>query len=262
MKIIGHGRRSEIMDLGNDKILKLYDKRFPVSQVEAEYEKTQVIYNSNLLNIPEPIEIVNTEGKAGIVFEKIQSISLMDLFQREPWLFFSYTQTVTNLHKSIHGNKISNLPTQMESFSKLITDSIFIETTTKDRLLEILNRKHTPVLCHGDFHHGNILKAKDGFYIIDWMDAFSGCYLLDVALTAVNAMVSDTPTHIPRIYSYIYELLKRIIKLDQRYIKTYGVEPEDIKDYIFLSSGIHLARSDQSKNSSHKKYFESARKLA
>lgn len=255
MIILSHGRRSEIYDYSKDTILKLYDKEFPKEKIQNEYTKTRTIYKCKNVQIPEPLELVTLNNRVGIVFEKIDGISMMDLFQQKPWLYFSYINKICTLHRGVNQHQIEGLSSQVDEFLNIIEQTPLLEVVQKEKLLEILNRNSDYHLCHGDFHHGNIIVSDKKYYIIDWMDAFSGNYLLDVALTAVNTMVSDAPNHVPNVYRMLYELIKRVVKLDKRYLGLYGLEKKDIRDYLLLASGIHLARSNPLKNKGHKAYF-------
>jgi len=80
MKILSHGRRSEIYDYSKDTILKLYDKDFPKEKIQNEYFKTKTIYKCKNVQIPEPLELVTLNDRVGIVFQKIDGVSMMDLF--------------------------------------------------------------------------------------------------------------------------------------------------------------------------------------
>lgn len=256
-KPVSFGRQSEIYELGNNRVLKLYDLDFPKQKVIDEFGKTLTVYNSNKIKVPKPIELIEKDNRTGIVFEKINGIALMDLFQRKSWLYFSYQHRISDIHGQIHGVQIKDLPTQSKEFERTITNSNKLSKEEKDDLLGILKQEYDPVLCHGDFHHGNIILDEAGdYYVIDWMDAFSGDYRLDVALTAVNAMVSDAPSHVPAVYKYAYEFLKRILKLDKRYLKLYGLKEKEIRDFLFLAAGIHLAQCNQKDDSLHREYFE------
>ena len=138
------------------------------------------------------------EGRFGIVFGRIHGTAFMDLFQRKPWFFLFYIHRIAALHKQVNAVMVQGLPTQQEEFSSLLESSDKLSLVDKQKLLEVLNEPYEPRLCHGDFHHGNLIQSSDGkTYIIDWMDAFSGDYRLDVALSAVNGVVSDAPPHVP-----------------------------------------------------------------
>lgn len=253
---IAFGRKSKIYALEKGLILKLYHPGFPKQRIQEEFEKTRIVYNAHALHVPEPKEIVEYDGKTGIIFNRISGVAFMDLFQEKPWLYFTYTPIITSLHREIHFISLSGLVTQEQEFKPIIHNAKKLSESEKELLLENLHQPYQQALCHGDFHHGNLIQSVDGkTYIIDWMDAFSGNPLLDVALTAVNAMVSDAPKHVPTAYRFIYEILKKIMKLDTRYLKYYGVEKRTMAQHLFLAAGIHLARHNEQNDSKHREYF-------
>jgi hypothetical protein len=256
-KPFSFGRRSEIYTLDKSRVLKLYDRSFPERRVADEFNKTVVVYESGKVDLPQPLKMVQQEGRFGIVFGRIHGTAFMDLFQRKPWFFLFYIHRIAALHKQVNAVMVQGLPTQQEEFSSLLESSDKLSLVDKQKLLEVLNEPYEPRLCHGDFHHGNLIQSSDGkTYIIDWMDAFSGDYRLDVALSAVNGVVSDAPPHVPVFYRYAYELLKGWLKLDKRYLAAYGINEQAMAKHLFLAAGIHLARCNRSDDSLHRSYFE------
>lgn len=250
-----YGRRSVLFENQKETVMKLYDKNFPKVRIDDEYEKTLLVWKKRQLKVPEPLKKVGQGERNGLILQKIDGISLMDIFQKKPWLFFTSSSKVASIHKSIHQVKDTNLPTQTEVFSPHIESSKRILENDKEKLLQILNKSYEPVLCHGDFHHGNLMQTKLGeIYILDWMDAFVGAYQLDVALTAVNAVVSTAPNHIPYFYRQAYELTKNILSLDKKYLKSYSIT--NIQEYLFLAAAIHLTRYEGSDTTTHLKYYE------
>ncbi len=205
LKIISRGRRSEIFYYTYSTVLKLNDREFSTARIYAEFTKTKAVFDSKVIKVPEPLEVVTVENRTGIVFQKINGTALMELFQKKPWLYFSYTKKVCLLHKKLHEHQLGGLPSQVDEFKSILQESMLLTAPQKNRLLEILHKKYVSKLCHGDFHHGNIMHAGNEHFIIDWMDAFSGSCMLDVALTAVNTMVSTAPNHVPSGYRAIYD---------------------------------------------------------
>jgi len=118
--------------------------------------------------------VFERDGRAGIIFEKVSNTALIDLFQKKPWLYLFYQKKITDIHKQIHKIQIKDLPTQQSEFATIITSSEKLSKKEKDDLIKILRQEYVPALCHGDFHHGNIIFDKpDRHYVIDWMDAFA-----------------------------------------------------------------------------------------
>lgn len=255
---VARGRKSKIYNSDNNTIIKLYDKNFPQDKIRREYNNTLLVYSSKKLLVPRPYEIVHRGNQTGIRYERIDGISLMDLFQKNPMYYFTYWEKIAEIHKAIHRVSIDGLPTQHEIFTKLLTSSARLASQEKELLLEILEIPQSSKLCHGDFHHGNIIMTKNNsFYILDWMDAFIGDPILDAALTAVDASVSEAPPHIPVIYRLLYDAIKNLIKLDSRYIRLYGaVEEKGLRVSMLLAAGIHLANFDGENAAGHREYFD------
>lgn len=256
-KPIALGRRSKIFDIDGNTVLKLYDQGFSETKIKQEFINTKIIRRSTNLLVPNPLMMVTVADQKGIVFEKITGTSLMDLFQENPIRYFTYGKIIVSLHRKVHAVKLKTLPTQTETFGKILSVSPRLESNEKERLLKILNKSSGLRLCHGDFHHGNIILTPEKKYcILDWMDAFSGNYVLDVCLTAVNAAVSDSPAHIPFVYYLAYEVLKRTLALDRRYINFYGTfEKKSLAENMLLAAGIHLVRADGRNHNLHRRVF-------
>jgi thiamine kinase-like enzyme len=257
IKPFAYGRRSGIFQIDNDHILKLYDENFSKELIKREFEVT-IAVNKIIGDITaKPFSIEKHNNRTGIVFEKIDGESFMDLFQKNPILYFTKGQTLADIHKQILSKKISGIPTQVDEFKALINESPRINDKEKNQLLTILTKPNANMLCHGDFHHGNVINTKSNkFVVLDWMDAFIGDPLLDIALTAVNAAVSDAPSHVPKIYKFTYEWLKKIVKLDKRILNYYPeFNKKNIKEAVILAAGIHLARKVGNVDS-HRRYFD------
>lgn len=257
-KPIDYGRRSEIFNSGNHTILKLYDEKFLKDKILREFENSKTVYGLKKLLVPKPLKMVEKNNRLGILFEKIEGISLMTLFQQNPNRYFTYGKIIANIHRKVHEVSSTNIPSQVGSFTDSIEKTELLSQQEKVMLHRLLRDNTMTRLCHGDFHHGNIIMTpKREFYIIDWMDAFYGDPLLDVALTAVNASVSDAPPHIPYFYRKAYDFLKKLLKLDQRYLDLYGVLNErSMNRLLLLATGIHLSHTQKDKSKSHRIYFD------
>lgn len=260
-KPIDYGRRSEIFDEGNHAVLKLYDEEFPRNKIEREFDNALAVYNLQKLLVPKPLKLIEKNNRLGIKFEKIEGISLMTLFQQNPIRYFTYGKIIAHLHRRIHEISLSNIPSQVESFTDSIEKTELLNKKEKILLHRLLQDNAMTRLCHGDFHHGNIIMTPRGeFFIIDWMDAFYGDPLLDVALTAVNASVSDAPPYVPYLYRKAYDLLKKLLTLDQRYLNLYGViNDRSMNRLLLLAAGIHLSHVQKNGSKNHRAYFDKIR---
>jgi aminoglycoside phosphotransferase (APT) family kinase protein len=258
---LAFGRRSVIYRYAPGQVLKLYQKGFPSKEIQEEFVKTLAIATETTLPVPRPIKILEQNGQLGIVFEYVSGTSAMDLMMQKVWLVPKIVETLVSIHKRIHHETVS-LISQEECFLPMIEQSDRLTKNEFDKVKRAFANLRTdcPKLCHGDFHQGNVLFAEDGTYtVLDWMDAFSGNPLLDLALTAVNAVTSTTPPHIPKIFSLLYEGMARMIHLDRWVVREYGVSEKDpqMRDALFIAAAIHIVRCKEKSWEKQKKYLSS-----
>ncbi|TFG01571.1 MAG: aminoglycoside phosphotransferase, partial [Promethearchaeota archaeon] len=69
-KIVGIGRTAEIIRIGKDKVMKLSINSFQRDHVEYEYKLCKII-QEKLENVPQVFDLIEKNGRLGIVFEYI-----------------------------------------------------------------------------------------------------------------------------------------------------------------------------------------------
>ncbi len=92
-EMIGRGRTAEIFSWEEGKVLKLYYAWCSPDWVEYEFKATQVAYQAGV-TVPVPYELVEKEGRRGIIFERIHGVNLIAGLMRAPWK--------TRLRKRLH----------------------------------------------------------------------------------------------------------------------------------------------------------------
>lgn len=240
-------------------MLKLYEKNFPRDEIVEEFEKTKRIAEYTTLSIAKPIELVKQNEQQGIIFEQVSGIAIMDLMMKKIWRVPWYVRKLSEIHRLIHQENVP-LISQEEFFLPILEKTDRLSEQELILVKQAFARLHTTTsqLCHGDFHQGNVLLAKDGSYaILDWMDAFAGNPLLDVALTAVNAATSTTPPHVPKVFSFLYETVAKTVRLDRWILREYGVSEKqpEIRDALIVAAAIHAARCKEKSWEKQKKYL-------
>jgi len=156
--LIGKGRTAEVYAWGEGCILKLYQSWMPGSAVEKEYHATQAAQAAGV-PVPNTYDLVQLEGRHGIVFEKIEGISLLSELQIKPWKLFAISRKLGELHAQIHQSyapvELSNQRQQIENGIEAATD--IIETDKHMIRGYLMQLPDGEFLCHGDFHPDNIL---------------------------------------------------------------------------------------------------------
>ncbi len=176
--MVGKGGTAEVIEYGDGKVCKLFYKGQPEEYVKLEYENAKEMYK-NHITVPKAFEIVNIEGRIGIIYERIYGKSLRSLLNRENR---SYVLSVLiKLHRELLSCRSKILLSYKDFLKEIVKRSLnpdlqFIE--------EINFLPDGDSICHGDFHLNNILIKSDGTaVIIDFMNVCRGPFLYDIART-------------------------------------------------------------------------------
>lgn len=182
---IARGRTAELYDWDAGHVLKLYYAWCPPHWVEHEAHVARVIVEAG---IPAPAagEIVELDGRRGIIYERITGISMLDDMRKRPWLLLRYARGLADLQARIHLLTVPGLHTCRDSLRRSIGRAPHLPEPQRAqalRLLETLPDGRS--LCHGDFHPGNVLISARGPVVIDWVTASLGSPWADVARTSL-----------------------------------------------------------------------------
>lgn len=194
-KPIAVGRTSEIFSWDNNKVLKLGYPLAPSDWIVEEFNIGKHILDLGL-PIPKVYERVRINDREGIVFEKIEGLSLEVELCSKPWNVKRYARMFAELHTRVH--KVP-APVQLGSQQdwvkeEVITENRFLTSELRHKVMALLDTlPDGNRLCHGDFHPGNIVMTKRGPVIIDWMTASRGNAVGDVARTSVLLKVGKSP---------------------------------------------------------------------
>ncbi|MHA1365631.1 MAG: aminoglycoside phosphotransferase family protein [Candidatus Heimdallarchaeota archaeon] len=148
----------------------MFHENFPKKVVQSEYDTSKYVQN-HLQFIPRVFDLIEYQGKSGIIFEKIEGITLLDYLTNNPFRLIKVVKQIAKLHVEIH--KVDYLERVKQ-----------LDETTKEKILLILEKlPKDNKLCHRDFHPDNIMRSTKGLIVIDWMTATSGSPAGDVART-------------------------------------------------------------------------------
>jgi len=187
-KPIAIGGTAEIYDWEPGWILKLYFDRFGPGMANYERSIAAAICATGL-PVPAVGEIINVDGRKGLLYQKCAGEQMGDDLARHPWRLVSYAIKLAELHAEMHTKPmqadVSPLRSKLE---QKIRDAKPLPENLRTTALKAL--KTMPDgnrLCHGDFHLGNIMLGETQPIIIDWIDASIGSPLADVARTSILA---------------------------------------------------------------------------
>jgi tRNA A-37 threonylcarbamoyl transferase component Bud32 len=191
--LLGQGRTAEVY-AWNDQVLKLFVKGFPAEWIHAEAEATHVAHKASL-SVPAVGEIVQVDGRTGIVYERVDGDSMLQTFATRPWTFLSVVRRFVELQVAMHDCAGPELPSHRERLKRAIRAAPRLTAGMKEQVLQALDRlPDGDAICHGDYHPDNVIMASRGPVVIDWMNATQGNPLADVARTSLMCRVGSAPS--------------------------------------------------------------------
>lgn len=182
---IAEGRTAEIYHWKDGYILKLYHDWCPPYWVEHEARVAQAI---SAAGIPTPSAggIVVVNNRRGLIYERVSGVSMLQDLNARPWKIFKHAQTLADLHIRINRLSIQGLHSYKEGLTGTIQHAPHLDGELRERVLgHLASLADGELVCHGDFHPGNVLLTGQGAVVIDWMTANIGNPWADVARTSM-----------------------------------------------------------------------------
>jgi uncharacterized protein (TIGR02172 family) len=232
-KLIAQGRTAEIYEWGDKNILKLFREQALPSTVEYEYKISSIVQGFGLA-VPKVLEMVYIEKRLGIIYEKIDGITMLKEFISRPLKVTGPAGKMADLHYSIHKCEEDNLPSQKEIIKRSIERAELLTDNKRKQILEYLDKlPDGKTLCHGDFHPDNILFSDGKAVVIDWITASMGIAAADVARTSLLIRIGSMPPGTSFIVKNIVKYLRAEMnkKYLDRYLKISGMDMEEVEKW-------------------------------
>jgi aminoglycoside phosphotransferase (APT) family kinase protein len=191
-KLIGQGRTAQVYAWGEGQVLKLFLKEYS-NEAAREFRITKGAHD---LGAPVPAveQMIEIDGRQGIIFERITGPTMMEALQSHPWRLVRYARTMAELHAEIHSHEEASLPSLLENLEAAFRQREGIPESLRqiaiDSLLEVPDGN---TVLHFDLHPINILLSPSGPVVIDWMTAKRGDPLADVARTMLLMTTGTQP---------------------------------------------------------------------
>jgi Ser/Thr protein kinase RdoA (MazF antagonist) len=207
-KPIALGRTAEIHAWGDGQILKLFYDRFALENIEFEQRMNRAAHASGL-PVPAVGEIVQVDGRYGLVYERIDGVSMLSILPKKPWLLLHFARHSAELHAEMHANTARpEIPAQRRRLVNKIDHAEALPAGLKEAALSALAAlPDGEAICHGDFHPDNILFAPGRVVTIDWIDASLGNPLADVARTTIillGAAAAQVPNRLLAVFMRLF----------------------------------------------------------
>jgi hypothetical protein len=230
-QLLGVGNTASVYDWGKSEVIKIFhDQMGAIHEATKEAQNAEIINKLNL-RAPRFSGIMEYEGRTCLIYEKVEGPTMLTYIEPTKLFVSYYAKLMVQIHFELHQVEIdvnSNLKTEM---SKSIINTGVITEPEKASVLEILGTlPEGKVLCHYDFHPGNIILSPNGPVIIDWLNALVGHQLADVTRTFMLINSNALPPNAP------------IWLIEREYRELFG---EEYLGEYFKPSGINRSTLDE-----------------
>jgi uncharacterized protein (TIGR02172 family) len=195
-EFIARGRTAEVFAWDTDKVVKLYRPGFSAEDAQYEAKVAAAVQEAGVA-CPRFYELVEFEGRPGLVYERIEGVPMSKMALKAPWRIPALARRMAALHWQMHQPKIeAPLPGQRARISRRIERVAILPAALKSRLLDEYQKiPDENRLCHGDFHPENILSTAEKDLTIDWVDTTVGHPMGDVARTSILLLGMSATTN-------------------------------------------------------------------
>jgi aminoglycoside phosphotransferase (APT) family kinase protein len=195
--LIGQGRTADVFEWGTDRVLKLYQDWMPRTPIEREFAFMKAA-SAACVPVPAADEVLEQDGRIGIVMERIQGPSMLKIITSQPWKAPALTRQLAELHVKMHECTMpEGSYTQREQIQRGIERAAALPPEAKEAMLARLSAlPGGSSLCHGDFHPDNVILTSHGPVIIDWLTGTRGHPLGDVARTSLLFTSGGLPPNV------------------------------------------------------------------
>jgi aminoglycoside phosphotransferase (APT) family kinase protein len=220
-RLVGEGREAEILDWDSGRVVRLL--RDPEASERARVEaEAMAAARAAGAAAPAVHEVVELEGRPGIVVDRIDGPDLLTIVARRPWSVSTAGRTLGEVHARIHAVAA---PHSLPEISDVIRDRLRTADTATAELagfaLEHLDAlSGGDRLLHGDLHPANILVGPEGPVAIDWMWAGCGDPAADVAWTRLLLRLARPHSSSPWIVRKGHGVGRGL--MESGYVKAYG----------------------------------------
>lgn len=198
--LLASGRTAEVFAWGTNQIIKLFHPWFELENIGFEQKVARAVQASGL-PVPEVGEIIQVNGRNGLIYQRVDGRSMWEVLARQPWRLLSFARRMAELHAALHAAAApADLPDQRGRFLNRIQYEGALPEDVRRRVLNLLESLPAGErICHGDFHPGNILLTARGAVVIDWIDVSRGSPLADVARTSIIALGAAATQQVPKM---------------------------------------------------------------
>jgi aminoglycoside phosphotransferase (APT) family kinase protein len=223
---VGIGRGAEVFACGDGLVLKLLRDAGNADWLSREMRAQKAAMEAGV-RVPRVLEIVEHEGRPGLLMEEIDGRDGLTAIEKQPWKIWQTSASLGRLHRAIAHVEA---PPQLLDIKTIaahdISTSERIPAAARPRLLALLAAApegHN--LCHMDFHLGNVIVDATGPVVIDFASARGGDPVAD-HVKSLLLFEAGTPPEASAWIRVLVLLGRRLARA--AYVRGYGkLTPEE-----------------------------------
>jgi hypothetical protein len=98
---IAVGRTADVYAWQPGQVVKLFQERMDPADVAYEAQVAQAVQAAGL-PVPWVGELVQINGRHGVIYQHLEGCTMLALLARQPWRFYSLAQQLAELQTSVH----------------------------------------------------------------------------------------------------------------------------------------------------------------
>ncbi len=231
-RLIGRGRRADIFEFGEGRVLKLLKPSPSLDAVRNEARNMELARAAGL-PVPRVFEVTEVDGRPGIVYEHIKGVSMDRCIKAALWRTAEFARRMADLHVRVHRAVIPGIrDVKQRLWSKVLRSGCSEEV--REQLLHRLDAlPDGNTLLHFDFHPLNLVLSGSEIYIIDWDNMCAGDPIADMARTCLISFLSENHFR-PGPERTLVRYLSRVMRdtYVKRYTEVSGVDTRSLSQWL------------------------------
>jgi serine/threonine protein kinase len=238
-------RSSQIFLLEDNVLLKLFNNNISTDQVDVEVVNTTEAFAKGVTQV-KCYGKCQIEDRYGIIMERVSGKTLLNVFTKNPLIYFKTPKIMAELQLQLHRTKTYILRDYKDlALSCLNSGALGFLTEAEKQIVKeyIAGLPDGNSILHLDYHPDNIMCNGKNVTIIDWMTAAKGVPAADMATTTYLLNEGEMIPGLPRLLSFALEKIRK--NIFKSYFKIYkkatGITDEEISKWRIVALIVRLS---------------------
>ncbi|MDP2857201.1 MAG: aminoglycoside phosphotransferase family protein [Bacillota bacterium] len=240
-RLVGRGARSDIYEWGKGRVLKLMKPGISLDAAKNEARNTDLAFAAGL-PVPRVYEVIEMEGRPGIVYEHIKGDPVDRHIKAATWRTGEFARQAAEVHTRVHQITVAGLRDVKHRLRSAVLRSKLGEAVQGQVLQRLQGLPDGTALLHFDFHPLNLVLSGQRIYIIDWDNACTGDPLADVARTCLISSLAEYHVR-PGLKRILVRHFSRVMRDEyvKRYAEISAKGTESLRHWISVVAAARMA---------------------